>query len=434
MTRCIVLLFLLITLLGSAPLIADEDEVARAQAVVAKARERVETLKGEMAGLYQELSHDYQFLHSKRWAALCAPYLDAVALQSAALTAEPETDPAPALARAFQEAGLLSSVVSERLAAVVAKTLTGTRTHPAPEIVLAEAVEAVFTKSTFAACWEKSFLDLPLVVLFKGANEDLAAAERRLLKVKTSSGEKPKIPHGMVLIPRGRFIYGPWDGGWTNDLKSNKEMKVRVDAFFIDIHEVTNEDYLDFLSGIENLERKKEYLPYGFKLLQGGIVEMPKGQELWPVRGLTFLAATAYAESLGKRLPTEEEWEKAARGEDGFRWPWGNEFDPRAANSEESGKGRPVPVGSFPNDRSPFGVHDMAGNVSELTCTLDERRPYKGKLRGTDSIIYRGGNYKEGNSSAAATFRWITPAISGKPEHVGFRCVITEKAWKRMSR
>ena len=91
-------------------------------------------------------------------------------------------------------------------------------------------------------------------------------------------------------------------------------------------------------------------------------------------------------------------------------------------------------VKGFPKDQSLYGVFDLAGNVSELTSTLEERRPYKGKLKATDSIIYRGGNYDEGETSATTTYRWILSAISGRSEQVGFRCVITEKAWKRKSR
>jgi formylglycine-generating enzyme required for sulfatase activity len=296
-------------------------------------------------------------------------------------------------------------------------------------------VKAVFPGDTFEACWEGAFLDLPVVLLFKEAHDELKAAERKLEKARAGAGEKPAVPHGMVLVPRGRFVYGPWEEGWKSDLKSNKESKERVDPFFIDVHEVTNEDYAEFLAGIENHERRDSYLGYGMSMGEDGAVQVPDGEELLPVRGVTLEAAAAYAESVGKRLPTEEEWEKAARGEKGRRWPWGEEFDEEATNWEGAGLGRPAPVGSFEKDVSPYGVMDMAGNVSELTSTLDERRPYEpGKLTATDSVIYRGGNFEDGESSTTTTFRWIMTAISGKSEKVGFRCVISEKAWKRRAR
>jgi len=434
MARSFALLLLLTLLVLATPLGADENDVAVAEAAVAKARERVELLKVELAGVYKEIEHDFELLRSDRFAALSAPYQDAVTIQFAALATEPGTDPAPALVAAFRKAGLLATVTSDRLAASVAGNLTADLPLKSPEVVLTDAVKVVFPKETFEECWEAAFLDLPAVLDFKRANDELGAAERRLTKAQASSGEKPEVPPGMVLVPRGRFLYGPWEG-FISDLKANKQSKGRVaEAFFIDIHEVTNEDYLEFLSGVEDPELAKLYLGVGFSIAEDGSVKGPEGRQLWPVRGVTFLAAIAYAESIGKRLPTEEEWEKAARGEKGQLYPWGNEPDPEAANAPESGSRRPAPVGSFPKDKSPYGVMDMAGNVSELTSTLLDRRPYKGKLEGTEWIICRGGNYLDGEASTVAGYRRSMSAKKGQKSEIGFRCVISERAWKRQSR
>ncbi len=433
MVRNFAFLLLLTSLVVATSLGADENDIARAEAAVEKARERVKLLKVELAGLYKEIEQDFELLRSSRFAALSTPYQDAVTLQFAALAAEPETDPAPPLADAFRRAGLLATATSERLATAVAKSLTGDDAPRSPEVVLADAVKLVFPEETFEACWEAAFLDLSAVVVFKQANAELRAAERRLVKVRASSGEKPAVPHGMVLVPRGRFIFGPWTG-FTNDLEDNEKSRGRVDAFFIDIHEVTNEDYLDFLREIEDAEIRKRYLALGFSIAEDGAIQGPEGRELWPVRGVTFPAALAFAESLGKRLPTEEEWEKAARGEKGRIYPWGDDPDPAAANAPDSGSRKPAPVGSFPKDESPYGVMDMAGNVSELTSTLLDRKPYKRKLEATDWVICRGGNYLDGAVSAVNGYRRSMAARSGQKSEIGFRCVISEKAWKRRSR
>jgi formylglycine-generating enzyme required for sulfatase activity len=434
MTRRVPLWMLCLLTLTVLPLAAQEDPSSAAQAAVTQARQRLKSLKTELATLYKQLEHDFSFVRSEKWAGLSTPYVDALTIASAARTTEPEQDPAPTLTSAFTAAGLLHPVVNERLALAAAEILAGKDATPPPAEVLAGALRRVFPGETFEECWETAFLDVPLVLAFKEAGDALAAAEKDLEDVAAAAAEDPTAPPGMVLIPRGRFLYGPWDQGWKNDLKANKQVKERSDAYFIDRREVSNAKYREFLLSVKDPARKKDFLAFGFRLLEDGTIVIPEGQEDWPVRGVTLTAAAAYAESVGKRLPTEEEWEKAARGEDGRIWPWGNEFDEAAANCATLNLGRPAPVGSRPLDVSPYGVLDMAGNVSELTATLDERRPFKGKLKATDSAIYRGGNYREGRDTASTTYRWILSAIAGRSELVGFRCVISEKEWKRRSR
>ena len=172
----------------------------------------------------------------------------------------------------------------------------------------------------------------------------------------------------MVTIPDGTFVMG------TDSLKSDSQNRpqhaVSVHAYEIDKFPVTNSEYALFVAS-------SGYHP-PIHWTKGKI---PKGLKLHPVTMVSWFDAKAYADWAGKRLPTEAEWEKAARGEDARRWPWGNEMDSSKLNTYYN-TGWTTEVGSFPEGASPYGVMDMSGNVQEWV--VNDFTPYSGSAAPTD--------------------------------------------------
>lgn len=138
--------------------------------------------------------------------------------------------------------------------------------------------------------------------------------------------------------------------------------KVTVKPFFIDIYEVTNEEWKAcFMAG-----RCRSVLPPGWFLDESGkTITYPVGTGRQPVTGVGLNNAQDYAKWVGKRLPTEEEWEFTARGTDGRRYPWGNDWSAGLANADGASNGL-ADVGTY-KGASPFGAFDMVGNASEWT-------------------------------------------------------------------
>jgi serine/threonine-protein kinase len=192
---------------------------------------------------------------------------------------------------------------------------------------------------------------------------------------------------------------------------------VSLKAFYIDKTEVTNAQYKEFL------DKTGHPAPTDW---QGGTY--PAGADQLPVVNVTWNDAAAYAKWAGKRLPTEAEWEAAARGTDGRVFPWGNNWNPSAVNADQK-SGAPKPVGSFSAGASPCGAEDMIGNVWEWTATDYEPYPNSsatwpkddtGKERRPIKII-RGGAYNSG-SKVNVTWRGFQEPDKIGPR-LGFRCV-----------
>jgi formylglycine-generating enzyme required for sulfatase activity len=222
----------------------------------------------------------------------------------------------------------------------------------------------------------------------------------------------------MILIPAGSFMMGS-----TNEPDEAPERKVIVSSFYIDTYEVTHEQYATFLMATGRRAP-----------LDWTDGKMPEKLAKYPVVNVTWHDAAAYATWAGKRLPTEAEWEKACRGSDARVHPWGDSATGKKtasgadAQDKSHPEGRTFPVGSFPDDVSPYGVMDMAGNAWEWTS--DWYKPYPGNDQfdveyGNKYKVIRGGGgialYQ-----AKATRRCADRARSlpySTHDALGFRCV-----------
>ncbi len=217
----------------------------------------------------------------------------------------------------------------------------------------------------------------------------------------------PTAPSGMVYVRGGAFAMGTDDA--SADAWSKPAHEVTVRPFFLDQYEVTNGEYARFV------DETGRAAPW-----PGG--ELRLADAKLPVTNVTWYDAEAYARWAGKRLPTEAEWEYAARGADGRRFPWGNEWNPRAASSSEDGVDRPAPVGSYGEGVSPFGVYDMGSNVSEWVADRYAAYPNSSFVpKAGEFRVFRGGMFM---SPPAEISNWKRFGIKPdeKRPYLGFRC------------
>jgi formylglycine-generating enzyme required for sulfatase activity len=211
-----------------------------------------------------------------------------------------------------------------------------------------------------------------------------AAQEAQAVAVAPAAAASSADPVEMMDVPAGIFTMGVAESGAEQD-KDNDRYRyfmgdagsgaeqdegsvhlVYLDAFRIDKVEVTNDRYRRFAEAVvmEGHRWCDKSEPASKNHTPGEWSNATLSEATQPVVGVDWWDAHAYCTWVGKRLPTEAEWEKAARGTDGRLYPWGNEYDAKVANGTNA-VGKTAPVGSYPRGASPYGVLDMAGNAWE---------------------------------------------------------------------
>jgi formylglycine-generating enzyme required for sulfatase activity len=270
------------------------------------------------------------------------------------------------------------------------------------------------------------------------------------------STAKAGVPPDMVLIPAGEFLMGSPDDGQSYDDERPQRL-VFITAFSLDRYEVTNAQYKRFVD--DTHYPPPSHFISSFNLWNQ---EGPSpGSEQHPVVNISWHDAVAYCRWQEKRLPTEAEWEKAARGTDGRRYPWGMDWDPLYSNSASYWAGRTIefkdgaewkafwvagegalvshehglngevltlPIGRFPQGASPYGALDMTGNVAEwvqdwyepysyLNAPLaDPQGPHGQLLK-----VVRGGSWlKPARNLRVSDRDYALP--TDRATGIGFRC------------
>jgi iron(II)-dependent oxidoreductase len=242
--------------------------------------------------------------------------------------------------------------------------------------------------------------------------ETVEDVEERIRVHEFESRAKNKLDE-MVKVPAGDFKYGDDNRIVTID-----------EPFEIDIYPVTNAQFKAFIEdngyGIDDY-----WSPEGLKRIREENITQPRywDDEKWnqpehPVVGVSFYEAEAFAAWAKKSLPTEEQWERAAPGTEGHKYPWGDDFDKEKCNIRESGIEKTTRVTRYPNGISPVSCYDMAGNVWEWTSSYHDKDK--------DTMVLRGGSWDFDAEFARCAFRERCLPVTGS-FFIGFRCVRTSK-------
>jgi sulfatase modifying factor 1 len=233
-----------------------------------------------------------------------------------------------------------------------------------------------------------------------------------------AAADQPSSDKDMALIPKGEFTMG------SNEHSDEPRHQVVLDPYLIDKYEVSNARYKEFMSATGHPAPAYWDDP-----------RLSKSNQ--PVVGVSWTDANAFCKWEGKRLPTEAEWERAAKGPDGDNhYPWGHKLDANKANYGQN-VGRTMPVDSYPEGVSGFGVYNMAGNVFEWVEDWYDPKYYKESLalnpKGADKgynfanqgqvKVLRGGSWLAPETSLHTSHRfWNQPDNNSYGVGLGFRC------------
>lgn len=282
-------------------------------------------------------------------------------------------------------------------------------------------IVAVFVSFVLMIVWSvydvwKTAKERKLVAEMEQTEVAPAVPVRDYSQIRTIQADDGKT---MALVPEGPFGMGSHEG--EGDPDEFPYHITFVSSFYIDLKEVTFDEYDSYVRGTGS---PVPVVP----VFQDDLSLITAPDQ--PVVGVSWDQANNYCQWTGKRLPSEAEWEKAARGTDDAVWPWGNTFLNAAANTGQGDDGYrySAPPGRFEGGRSPYGLYDMAGNVAEWVGdaydpAYYEKAPFRnptgpeeGKHR-----VYRGGSWNDSFANVRAAKRFAASAHQASAV-IGFRC------------
>lgn len=419
---------------------ATPEELAKAESRLAEASRRRSEAQEALTQTYEALEGFFESVRADSGVALVGKLARAGEEALREWLAKPPADPDPVTAR-----NQLQSFCRKRIAAELAAggdvppPLIGPIISRFAASLAAEGVAAsadleekargalhtvLNPKQSFPENWNRILhREITASRFYEKTEDEFAAALKRVERLRRPDRFHPayrKVPEGMILVLGGNYSLGE-NVGW--DLDSNrtqKKLTVQLRPFYIDRYEVTNRQYLAFLGSFPPGEAARR-VPSTWTRGPEGAFQIPSGREDHPVTGVSWEDAAAYASWTGRRLPTEDEWEAAARGPQSQVYPWGNGFEPWRPNHNGTGIKDTAAAGSFRGDRSVYGCFDMAGNVMEWTASLPDGKTIS-KLRENGNVILRGGSFRKGPASASAIYRWAYPGQTTREADIGFRC------------
>jgi formylglycine-generating enzyme required for sulfatase activity len=327
------------------------------------------------------------------------------------------------LAAAFREVldrrGIHEPTLRDTFAIAATREVAGRLSDDVPAHIEALAARWLGASQRFELLWNESLhLHSEEVRIWRERTDECVAASielDRALHPETFLPGGARARPGMVYVPGGTYTVGPNLG------IARKKRRVTVRPFMLDRCEVTNREYHAFLEALPS-EQRAARTPRHWVIDASGRASPPPDLLDHPVTMVTWRDADAFARAAGKRLPTEEEWEVAARGREAYAWPWGPEWLAGRANDAKAARGATLPAHALEDGASPFKVLQMSGNVEEWTASSEEGAVLTDLPSNIAAVVVRGGYYGSAPEYASAQFRWVAPGGSTREPHLGFRC------------
>jgi formylglycine-generating enzyme required for sulfatase activity len=277
--------------------------------------------------------------------------------------------------------------------------------------------------------------DLTGLVSVLGGNP----GEKEVIGTHIGSDAQKVVPFGMTLVPAGKVhmgltadevkeLAGGQKGLLDNLSRSYPKHTVKVEAFYCDLCEVTNEQWAHYLN-VTGQTPSSYLVEFAWK----GQDTIPEREAHFPIRNVSLREVREFARWCGKRVPTEEEWMRAAAGDDGRIYAWGNDWN---RGKHCTNRNRLSPVGSYPSGVSPFNIHDMTASVWEWTISKFQQypkyRPVEIKIGkrtvqsqpgfNAQQYVVKGGHYLAGELANRLAIREAA-LPSDSVDSVGFRCI-----------